>query len=79
MSYVSPESGFDIRGEIKMKNQDKKNGPAKHFNSKSNRGQGEAGLDGAHKRPRQTAPGAEAEGSISQVPGKNEGARAKAA
>lgn len=62
-----------------MKNQDKKNGPAKHSNSKGSPGQREAGPEGAHGRPRQTAPGAEAEGSTSQAPGKTEGARAKAA
>jgi hypothetical protein len=56
-----------------MKNQDKKNGPAKHSNSKGSPGQREAGPEGAHGRPRQTAPGAEAEGSTSQAPGKTEG------
>lgn len=59
--------------QITMKNQDKKNGPAKHCNPKSSPGQREAGPEGAHGRPRQTAPGAEAEGSMSQAPGKTEG------
>ncbi|GAB1288977.1 Alpha-taxilin [Apodemus speciosus] len=58
---------------ITMKNQDKKNGPTKHSNSKSSPGQREAGTEGAQGRPRQTAPGAEAEGSPSQAPGKTEG------
>lgn len=56
-----------------MKNQDKKNGPAKHSNAKSSPGQREAGPEGAQGRPRQTAPAAEAEGSTSQAPGKTEG------
>ncbi|XP_050008652.1 alpha-taxilin [Alexandromys fortis] len=62
-----------------MKNQDKKNGPAKHSTPKSSPGQREAGAEGAQGRPRQTAPAAEAEGSTSQTPGKPEGAQAKAA
>ncbi|XP_059111017.1 alpha-taxilin [Peromyscus eremicus] len=62
-----------------MKNQDKKNGPAKHSNAKSSPGQRDAGAEGAQGRPRQTAPAAEAEGSTSQAPGKSEGAEAKAA
>lgn len=56
-----------------MKNQDKKNGPAKHSTPKSSPGQREAGAEGAQGRPRQTAPAAEAEGSTSQTPGKTEG------
>ncbi|XP_041507366.1 alpha-taxilin isoform X1 [Microtus oregoni] len=64
---------------ITMKNQDKKNGPAKHSTPKSSPGQREAGAEGAQGRPRQTAPAAEAEGSTSQTPGKPEGAQAKAA
>nr|XP_048290242.1 alpha-taxilin [Myodes glareolus] len=62
-----------------MKNQDKKNGPAKHSTPKNSPGQREAGAEGAQGRPRQTAPAAEAEGSTSQTPGKTEGAQAKAA
>ncbi|KAL1773327.1 alpha-taxilin [Sigmodon hispidus] len=61
-----------------MKNQDKKNGPAKHSNAKSSPGQREVGPEGAQGWPRQTAPAAEAEGSTSQTPGKTEGAQAKA-
>lgn len=59
--------------QITMKNQDKKNGPAKHSTPKSSPGQREAGAEGAQGRPRQTAPAAEAEGSTSQTPGKPEG------
>ncbi|OWK12882.1 hypothetical protein Celaphus_00014904 [Cervus elaphus hippelaphus] len=66
-----------------MKNQDKKNGPAKQSgntsNPKSTPGQPEAGPEGAQGRPSQSAPAAEAEGSTSQAAGKAEGAQAKSA
>lgn len=59
--------------QITMKNQDKKNGPAKHSTPKSSPGQREAGAEGTQGRHRQTAPAAEAEGSTSQTPVKPEG------
>ncbi|XP_008576456.1 PREDICTED: alpha-taxilin isoform X1 [Galeopterus variegatus] len=60
-----------------MKNQDKKNGAAKQSNPKSSPGQPEAGPEGAHGPPTQSAPATEAEGSASQAPGKTEVAQAK--
>uniref|UniRef100_A0A8C2P219 Alpha-taxilin n=1 Tax=Capra hircus TaxID=9925 RepID=A0A8C2P219_CAPHI len=66
-----------------MKNQDKRNGPAKQSgntsNPKNTPGQPEAGPEGAQGRPSQSAPATEAEGSTSQAAGKAEGAQAKSA
>ncbi|XP_055253964.1 alpha-taxilin isoform X2 [Moschus berezovskii] len=66
-----------------MKNQDKKNGPAKQSgntsNPKNTPGQPEAGPEGAQGRPSQLTPATEAEGSTSQTAGKAEGAQVKSA
>lgn len=75
--FVSIGSAPNLTLQTTMKNQDKRNGPAKQSgntsNPKNTPGQPEAGPEGAQGRPSQSAPATEAEGSTSQAAGKAEG------
>ena len=81
--FVSIGSLPNLTFHTTMKNQDKKNGPAKQSGNTSNPrntpGQPEAGPEGAQGRPSQSTPATEAEGSTSQAAGKAEGACASSA